>query len=314
MDSAYVAASIEMVKRVMSGQTCQQVGAVYALKQTAVQHRVRLLARDLQSIVGVVGVPDHVIPTVHMLRDNQHAYLEALEHYTPERASYSRMKKCAVPDEQVDALATRIRQHGRNAHRDVALLMILFSTAAKPLEIARLEVRDYLAPDGSVRMESIIRPEVAINGVRRPVYFCCDAVNMAIDQYLAERVSKRHGIGDTGQFRGLAPASKLFLRPDGECMRIVQKKTGPGQQYLCRDIQLAYKRIFSFAPFVGITAMSARRTIAQKLDMRGVGCAAIGELLGVRELAAIKRLLTAGSSCAQSSAPIRNRSELGQYA
>ena len=314
MDSAYVAASIDMIKRVMSGQTYQQVGAVYSLKQTAIQHRVRVVARDVQSIVGVVGVPDHVIPTVHMLRDYRHAYLEALEHYTPERASYSRMKKCAVPDEQVDILAGRIRQHSRNAHRDVALLMVLFSTAAKPLEIARLEVRDYLTADGSVRMESIIRPEVAINGTQRPMYFCCDAVNRAIDQYLAERISKRQGIGHAGQFRGLAPASKLFLRPDGKSMRIVQKKTGAGQQYLCSDILLAYKRIFSFAPFVGITAMSARRTIAQKLDKRGVGCAAIGELLGVRERAAVKRLLTAGNSSAKSTAAVRNRIVFGQHA
>lgn len=313
MDAAYVAASIDMLKRVMSGQTYKQVGDVCALRQTAIQHRVRVVARDLQSIVGVIGVPDHAIPTARTLRDNRNAYLEALEHYTPERACQSRMRKCAVPDEQVDALARQIRQHSRNAHRDVALLMILFSTAAKPLEIARLEVRDYLAPDGSVRAQSVIRAEVAINGLQRPMYFCCDAVNMAIDQYLDQRISKRQGIGDTGHFRGLAPSSKLFLRPDGENMRIIQKKTGAGQQYLCSDILLAYKRIFSLAPYLGITAMSARRTIAQKLDTRGVDEADIGTLLGVRERAAVRRLLTAGDNRSAYSATARNRTGLSRH-
>jgi len=314
MDAAYVAASIDMIKRVMFGQTYKQVGEAYTLKRTAIQHRVRLIARDLQSIVGVVDVPDHAIPTARMLRANRNAYLEALGHYTPERACHSRMKKCAVPDEQVDALAQQIRQHSRNAHRDVALLMILFSTAAKPLEIARLEVRDYVAPDGSVRAQSIIRPEVAINGTQRPVFFCCDAVNMAIDQYLAQRISKHQGIGDAEYFRGLAPFSKLFLRPDGENMRIVQKKTSTGMQYLCSDILLAYKRIFSFGPFVGITAMSARRTIAQKLDTRGVGSAAIGTLLGVSERATVKRLLVAGNNRTSLSTTVRHRTALGQHA
>ncbi|QKY12039.1 site-specific integrase [Janthinobacterium lividum] len=292
MNADYVAASIEMIKRVMSGQTYEQVGDAYSLRQTAVQHRVKMIARDLQSIVGVVGVADHAIPTAMMLREHRQAYLEALEHYTPERAGYSRLRKCAVPDEQVDMLAQQIRQHSRNAKRDVALLMILFSTAAKPLEIARLEVRDYLAPDGSVRMQSSIRADVAISGRERPVYFCCDAVNMAVDQYLAERFARQHGIGETPHFRGLAPSSKLFLRPDGENMRILQKSKHNGKQYLCSDILLAYKRIFSFAPFVGMTAMSARRTIAQKLDTCGVACAAIGTLLGVSERAAVRRLLS----------------------
>ncbi|MBW3512137.1 hypothetical protein [Janthinobacterium sp. NKUCC06_STL] len=292
MDADYVAASIDMIKRVMLGQTYKQIGRTHSLKQTAVQRRVRVIARDIQSIVGVVGVPDHAIPTTIMLRQHRLAYIEALEHYAPDRADHSRMKKCAVPDEQVDTLAKKIRLNSRNPKRDEALLMILFSTAAKPLEIARLEVRDYLASDGSVRVQSTIRSDVAINGKERPVYFCNEAVNMAIDQYLAERLLVRHGTSDAKHFRGLIPSSKLFLRRDGESMRILEKNTNSGKQYRCNDILLAYKRIFSFAPFIGITAMSARRTIALKLDTRGIDHAEIGALLGVSELGTVKRLLT----------------------
>ena len=45
---------------------------------------------------------------------------------------------------------------------------MLFSTGARPLEIARLEVRDYLAEDGSVREESLLPAKAAVNGKARP--------------------------------------------------------------------------------------------------------------------------------------------------
>ena len=75
----------------------------------------------------------------------------------------------------------------------MALLLVLFATAAKPLEIARLVVSDYLTDDGSVREESVMRADAAINGNGRPLFFASTKVVAAVDAYLEERV--RHGQG-----------------------------------------------------------------------------------------------------------------------
>lgn len=298
--------SIAMLKRVTAGDTYQQIGDEYGLSQTAVLYRVRLVARDLQAIVGVIGVGDNDVPTTQLLRANGSAYLEALEHYAPDKAYQARLRKGPVPDDQINTLLQAVGQHSRNPKRDAALLMILFSTAAKPLEIARLEVRDYLNADGSIRELSMIRSDIAISGKERPVYFCSAAVNTCIDAYLSERIAMRHGMWRESYYRGLAPTSKLFLRSDGEQMRVIEKATTAGKQYLCSDILLAYKRIFSFAPTVGTSALSARRTIAQKLGNRGVASRQIGVLLGLSEPAAVNRLLQAMDRAPQSTNAVRH--------
>lgn len=299
MNPTNITDSIAMLKRVAAGHTYQQIGDDYCLSQTAVLYRVRLIARDLQTVVGVIGVGDNDILTTQLLRAHGPAYLEALEHYVPDKAYQARGKKGPVPDDQINTLLQAVGQHSRNPKRDAALLMILFSTAAKPLEIARLEVRDYLNADGSIRELSMIRSDIAISGKERPLYFGHAAVNTCIDTYLSERIAMRHGIWRESSYRGLAPTSKLFLRSDGEQMRVIEKATTAGKQYLCNDILLAFKRIFSFAPTVGTSALSARRTIAHKLGRRGVANRQIGVLLGVSEPAAVNRLLQAGAGAPQ---------------
>jgi hypothetical protein len=57
-----------------------------------------------------------------------------------------------------------VRLRSENANRDVALIYVLFCTGAKPIEIARLEVRDYLNSDGSIRERSEMRPETPSTG------------------------------------------------------------------------------------------------------------------------------------------------------
>ena len=87
-------------------------------------------------------------------------------------------------------------------------------TAAQALretiELARLEVADYLAEDGSVRAVSNLRATVAVNGVERPLHFNSQLVVESIDAYLAERAGwtiapcPRCGLGE-----GLDPPSVM---------------------------------------------------------------------------------------------------------
>jgi len=104
-----------------------------------------------------------------------------------------RPKRSTLGPEEIADGAIRVRQRSQNANRDVALMFVLFCTGAKPLEIARLQVRDYLDRDGSVRERSEMRPEAAVNGRSRPLFFASSRTRAALDAYLLERRRKRLG-------------------------------------------------------------------------------------------------------------------------
>ena len=47
--------------------------------------------------------------------------------------------------------------------RDMALIHVVLATGARPLEVARLEIADYLEPGGAVRACSVMRAAVSVN-------------------------------------------------------------------------------------------------------------------------------------------------------
>ena len=92
----------------------------------------------------------------------------------------------------------------------MALIFVLFCTGAKPIEIARLEVRDYLNRDGSVRESSEMRSEAAVNRRSRPLFFTSSRTRAAVDAYLIERARRKLGVAGSGAtgdgaYRGLDP-------------------------------------------------------------------------------------------------------------
>ena len=137
----------------------------------------------------------------------------------------------ALTDQDIDRAMAVIRQHSNCRKRDTVLLLVLFSTTAKPLEIARLEVSDYLSEDGSVREESVLRANAAINGKGRPLFFASSKVVAAVDAYLEERVRRGQGTKESTQHRGLDPDSRLFLTGAAYAMPINARAIGRGRQY-----------------------------------------------------------------------------------
>ena len=112
--------------------------------------------------------------------------------------------------------AKRLREKGGTGHRDAALICVLFDTGMKTIELARLEVADYLAEDGSVRVVSNLRAAIAVNGVERPLHFNSQLVVESIDAYLVERARRMQGLGERARYRGLDPQSRLFLTDSGQ--------------------------------------------------------------------------------------------------
>lgn len=283
--------SIKMLKGILNGKTYLAIAEESGLSRSAVEQRVKALARDLETVVGVEWVEEDKVPTVKAMRARRDNYLEALEHYHPQRVTGTRKGQRALTDQDIERAVAVIRQHSNCRKRDTALLLVLFSTAAKPLEIARLAVGDYLTEDGFVREESVMRADAAINGKERPLFFASTKVVAAVDAYLEERARRGQGTKDRTKYRGLDPDSRLFLTGDGHELPIKVRAMGDRRQYRCGVLLDIYRRIFARAGLKGVSALSARRTIAEKLVDRGCDVKQVGAVLGLKERNSVRNLI-----------------------
>lgn len=293
MDSNSSQDSSAMLRAVLAGESFVSIASAHHVSPAWVEQRVKTLALALQRVVGVEGVDDDAKPGVASLRQHGEAYLEALSHYQPARRD-RRMQARAVSDEELQRLIQITMRFSRCRARDAALILILFATTAKPLEIARMEIRDYLRADGSVRTVSELRPEVAIGGQRRDIYFESRRAIRMLDWYLAERRQRGHGVSNEPSFRGLLPGSRLFLTDSGRPMPIHDKRCHTGEHHLCSTILHIYQRLFARAGLHGVGALSARRTAARKIAELGGSRRDIQLLLGLRNARSARKLLQQG--------------------
>lgn len=288
-----------MLQAMVAGASCEQIGADFGLTKSSVSQKTRVLAHDLQQIVGVVGVDEDESPTATLIRHHGAAYLEALEHFVPDAARDWRGQIMEMTTFRLEQHIAKIARHSRCVERDAALLLVLFSTAAKPLELAQLEVRDYLDESGAVREHSSMRADIAVNGKERPLLFCDPHLTAAMDAYFVRRAAERMGIHDNGTYRGMQPHSRLFLSRTGK--PLVVKRSGPGSQHMvCKEIHEIYRRIFAYGGHSGFNTAMARRVAAHRLHLNGANAEEIGAALGVKKLAAHKLLQSIeGESCAR---------------
>ncbi len=193
-----------------------------------------------------------------------------------------------LSEEEIAEGAQRIRSRSHQPYEDLGLYFLLLATGARPLEIARLEIRDYLDTTGGVRHSSEFRPEVAINGRSRPLFFRSSRLDEVLSGYLAERVFRKVGLGDDGAYRGLDPATRLFFSSSGRGYEITPFEANGQKQFQCRGILEAYRKIFRYAEFKNMTALRARRTVAAKLYARGADEVQVGLLLGIAEPSAVR--------------------------
>ena len=283
--------SIKMLKGILDGKTYVVVAQESGLSRSAVEQRVKALARDLETVVGVEWVDEEEVATVKAMRARKDNYLEALEHYQPQRVGDTCKAPRALTDQGIERAVAVIRQHSKCKKRDTALLLVLLATAAKPLEIARLLVGDYLTEEGLVREESVMRADAAISGTERPLFFASTKVVAAVDAYLEERARRGQGTKDRTKYRGLDPDSRLFLTGDGHELPIKVRALGDRRQYRCGILLDIYRRIFARAGLKGVSALSARRTIAEKLVDRGCDVNQVGAVLGLKERNSVRNLI-----------------------
>ncbi|MDE2300528.1 MAG: site-specific integrase, partial [Burkholderiales bacterium] len=225
--------TIQMLREVIDGDPYATVAQRWGLSRSAVDRRIKGLAVQLTQAVGVDGLQESSAAFVKRLRMHRDAILQALEHFDPAQVSSQREARVLKPDE-VDLGARRVRSRSTRPLHDLALYYLPFATGLRPLEVARLTVGDYLLEDGSVRRESRVRADVAINGRDRPLFFSHRRLDEALGAYLDERLRAGHGLGAAEHWRGLDPHGPLFLGAEGEVYPITPNG-GEGQnRYVCR--------------------------------------------------------------------------------
>jgi integrase len=200
-------------------------------------------------------------------------------------------RRSALTDSEIRAMTNRIRRLSRHSAADLALFYLLLNTGAKPLELARLRVKDVVAPNGSIRSEANLPSKCAINGVARPLFFKSTVANEAIAQYLHHRVEMGHGLGDRSKYVGLDPATALLFDHHGHPYEIVAPSGANGKRHLCRGILEACRRIFRLCGVPGLCAAAVRRTLAQRLYERGASIEQIGQAMGLKDRKAVRDLL-----------------------
>mgnify|MGYP000116622655 FL=1 len=178
--------SIAMLRAVVDGETYEAVAERFGLSRTAVERRIKTIAVKLTQVVGIEGLKEEGAAFVQRLRLHRDGIIAALTHFDPPPPPTSRPARILTLDEIAQG-ALRIKGRSSRTWHDLALYYLPFATGLRPLEIARLEIRDYLNPDGSIRRQSVLRPEAAINGKSRPLYFSSSRFNETLTAYLDER-------------------------------------------------------------------------------------------------------------------------------
>jgi integrase len=269
------------------GATYREAGAAFGVGHSTVERQVKALLLQVSREDGIPGVDDPTLASLALLRQYATSVMKAVRAHQP---AQKRPARAALEAGEIAAGVNRIRRLSDNPNRDVALLYVLFCTGAKPLEIARLVVRDYLSPDGTVRRHSELGGFAAVRGRTRPLYFDSSRACAAIDAYLEERVRRRVGVVTGDRFRGLDPDSALFLTERGRPFAV--RRRGPRDPRPTSPILVAtYRVIFRRAGGEGVTAQSIRRLVAQRLAEKGADKEQVGQLLGLVSNRSVKRLL-----------------------
>lgn len=279
-----------MLRAVLDGETYDAVAMRFGITRTGVERRIKALASRAVRLVGIEGVNEDGAAFVRRLRQHREAVLVALDALRDEDSACLMLPRetPVLSEEAVAAGARRVLARSQQPLEDVALYYLLFATGARPLEIARLQVLDYLAADGSVRRKSELRPEIAITGRARPLYFHSARLVEALDGYIAHRLERKLGLGAEMAHRGLDPCSPLFLSAGGLGFQITPYGGHGQRRFRCRAIQEAYRKIWRYAEFKHITALTVRHTVADRLYARGADEMQVGLLLGISERAAVR--------------------------
>ena len=232
----------EMLKAVLDGRTYEAVASDLGVSRTAVERRVKWISARLVREVGIAGLHHGSAACIRRLRDARQEILEALESLDSTEQLPPRRDR-VLDDGEIALAASRIRRRSSQALRDVALFYMLFATGLRPLEIARLQIADYLQAAGTVRRASVLPVAASITGRLRPIFFASRTLVEAMDACLSERLDRGAGDSNAGEYRGFRVDAPLFVGADGEGCRRRFKSEPPCRPNIEPGVEADLERV-----------------------------------------------------------------------
>lgn len=269
------------------GLSYREAGLRHGVVRSTAERQVKALVRLAASQTPIGNLRGGDLSSLALLRGSREAVLRALQAFDP--AAKGGPSAICSSDDLAEAVRS-LRSQSENANRDVALLMLLFCTGAKPLEVAGLQVRDYLSADGRARESTLIGPASGGHHRGRQLYFVNRRLCGALDAYLEERLQRNLGVTGQPEYRGLDPGSGLFLTRAGRPFE-VRARSASDPRPCCPVLVSTYRCILLKAGLMGMTTQSVRRHVAQRLVERGATRRQVGDLLGIAHPRSVNRLL-----------------------
>lgn len=93
MKTDSVVVSIAMLKEVIAGKTYEAVATQYGVTRTAIERRVKAVARTICKEVGVDGINADGLAFVRRLRTRRDSIVTALQRYEPRTSQEKRIRR-----------------------------------------------------------------------------------------------------------------------------------------------------------------------------------------------------------------------------
>ena len=287
-DPRVFAETVAILRAVLDGESYEVVGWRYGVGRSAVERRIKVLVEHLIHTVGIAGLSLDCVAFVRRLRMHRDEIEQALEQTL--RLGVT-VETPVLNRERLQQAADRLGASSAHVAHDLALFYLLFTTGMRPLELARLTVRDCVTAAGQICSVSELRAEVSHNGKVRPFYLNSPRLIRALVEYVQERCRRRHGLGENSDYLGLCPDSPLFLNSYGVAYVLRRTELNGRVRHRCRGMQEALRQVFRHAGLPALSSRDARRTVAGLLYDQGADESQVGLLLGIRDNSAVRALL-----------------------
>lgn len=178
-----------------------------------------------------------------------------------------------------------VANDSRNGLRNIAIIWHSFGSALRITEIAHLKIKDVLDRDGTVIKVGTLSGKYTKTGKSRSLIQVEKKQQTAIKKYLEQRVGKGLRTTERSDYMGLDPESPLYLSRGQSgfslTLKTYQKENGELEEYWsCSSLQQLISKLIKRVGVVGGSTHSGRRTLATRLNARGISDDIIQDILG----------------------------------
>ena len=187
------------------------------------------------------------------------------------------------PSQLTDILWRAAR--GELGRRNVAITWMLFGSGMRINEVAQLQVKDVVRPNGELKTTFIIPAKYTKTKKSRLAYILVPQQRQSLTLWIAQRLGEKAMLCDDGTYGSLRGDSPLFLSKKGAWRKFAfntkRYKTDDGEREIlvCSSLENLMRKIFKGAGLERGSSHSGRRSLATHLDWSGCDLETIQDML-----------------------------------